>query len=181
MSSFPVLPLTSSLIQAQSTRAGLCAFLEVGTPRWGLLAGLSTDGQLGLLTQGIGDKQMLETLNTASLCLACPQPPDHYHLRLLPSLHWGGVVWAGGTGGGCAPELLLTSQDAIVCLSGFAASLGPQQSVLLSSHIYIDPPPSTTAFSHFPPFSFASRGKEGSGSGGSEQPRGRLFGRVGRT
>lgn len=74
-----------------------------------------------------------------SLYLACPQQPGHYHLPLLPSLHWVGVVWAGGTGGGCAAELLLTSQDAIVCLSGLAASLGPQQSVLLSSHIYIDP------------------------------------------
>lgn len=42
-------------------------------------------------------------------------------------------------------ELLLTFQDAIVCLSGFAASLGPQQSVLLSSRIYIDPPPSTAS------------------------------------
>lgn len=63
----------------------------------------------------------------------------------LPSLHRDGVVWAGGAGGGCAAELLLTFQDAIVCLSGFAASLGPQQSVLLSSHIYIDPPPSTAS------------------------------------
>lgn len=66
-------------------------------------------------------------------------------LHRLPSLHRDGVVWAGGAGGGCAAELLLTFQDAIVCLSGFAASLGPQQSVLLSSHIYIDPPPSTAS------------------------------------
>lgn len=80
---------------------------------------------------------------TLPLCPACPHQPGRFPLPLMPSPHRGGVVWAGGTGGGCAAELLLTSQDAIVRLGGFAASLSPQQSVLLSSHIYIDPPPST--------------------------------------
>lgn len=75
---------------------------------------------------------------------ARPLPPLSPAHR-LSSLPRDGVVWAGGAGGGCAAELLLTFQDAIVCLSGFAASLGPQQSVLLSSHIYIDPPPSTAS------------------------------------
>ena len=170
MSSCTVLPLSTSLIKAHSTCAGLCAFLKVGTPfsRWA--AGLDHTGH----DNRVGNKCFRPKY--CSLYLACPQQPGHYHLPLLPSLHWVGVVWAGGTGGGCAAELLLTSQDAIVCLSGFAASLGPQQSVLLSSHIYIDPPP----FSHFPSLSFSSRGKEGSGSGRSERPRGRLFGRGGR-
>lgn len=116
----------------------------VHSSRW---AHLSTDEHLGLTTQGIDHRVGSKCFRPkhCSLYLACPQQPGHYHLPLLPSLHWVGVVWAGGTGGGCAAELLLTSQDAIVCLSGFAASLGPQQSVLLSSHIYIDPPPSTTS------------------------------------
>lgn len=134
------------------------------------MATCSTDHRAG--NRGATD------LNTAPVpsptSSARPLPPP-----CLPSLHRDGVVWAGGAGGGCT-ELLLTFQDAIVCLSGFAASLGPQQSVLLSSHIYIDPLPPPQAFSHFPSFSFSSRGKEGSGSGRSEQPRGRLFGRVGR-
>lgn len=58
-----------------------------------------------------------------------------------------GPGWRGPVelGGGSAAALLLTSRDAIVCLSGFVASLGPRQSVLLSSHIYIDPPPSTAS------------------------------------
>lgn len=43
-------------------------------------------------------------------------------------------------GGGFCRGAAFNIPDAIVCLSGFSASLRPRQSVPLSSHIYIDAP-----------------------------------------
>ena len=43
-------------------------------------------------------------------------------------------------GGGVCCRAAFNIPDAIVCLGAFGASLHPRQSVLLSSHIYIDPP-----------------------------------------
>lgn len=59
-----------------------------------------------------------------------PAPPPAQRPR-------GQVEWGGG---GVCCRAAFNIPDAIVCLGGFAASLHPRQSVLLSSHIYIDPP-----------------------------------------
>lgn len=53
----------------------------------------------------------------------------------------GGGGWRAGGVGKWNKEAVFAAfniPDAIVCLGGFVASLCPQQSVPLSSHIYID-------------------------------------------
>lgn len=132
-----------------------------------LLTALSTDGKLRHKAHGLDHGRG----GTRSRSQCGPLVPLHP----LKPRGWG--RWRGQVD---AEAAAFNIPDAIVCLGGFVASLRPQQSVLLSSCVYIDSPPSAVSLLPLPSFPLSSHGQEGSGSGRSEQRGGGCLAGVGR-
>lgn len=85
---------------------------------------------MGCMTHLFNYPLPLDYCRVPALRARPPAPP--------PAQRPCGQVEQGGGGVCCRAPFNIP--DAIVCLGAFGASLHPRQSVLLSSHIYIDPP-----------------------------------------